>query len=591
MINFTDFAIKTLEDRYLTNGETPEDMVQRVSKTYSSNNSHAERIFHYISNFWFMPATPILANGGTKRGLPISCYLNSVSDSLSGIKDIWNENISIASMGGGIGTSWSNVRSIGEHIQNKGASSGIIPFMRVMDSLTLAISQGSLRRGSSACYLHISHPEIEEFLEIRKPSGDFNRKCLNLHQGIVINDKFMKAVENDEEFELISPSNKRIMKKINARLLMELILKTKMATGEPYLVFEDTINRCLPEHHEKLGLKVTQSNLCSEITLPTGIDYTGNNRTAVCCLSSINAEYLDNWYPHRELFIEDCLRFLDNVLNDFIDKTENIPELKTARHSAIHERSVGLGCMGFHSYLQKENIAFESFQAKNFNNLLFKTIRENADKANLKLSKELGPCKDAEKVGVDKRFSYMMAIAPTASISIIAGESSPCIEPWNGNIFTQKTLSGSFPVKNKYLKNILKSIGKNTSQVWDQILEDQGSVKNLDFLTEDQKKIFKTAFEIDQRWLIDFAADRSKYIDQAQSINLFLNADVSKDDLFNLHYQAWKKGIKSLYYLRSKSIQRAGFSGAVEADNKLEKKKYLGTVRESSNYDECLSCQ
>ena len=578
----TEFGLATLKDRYLLDGETPTEMFKRVADAYSSDKEHAKRMFHYISNFWFMPATPILSNAGTDRGLPISCYLNKVGDSLQSIAKKWNENVSIASKGGGIGTCWSDVRGVGEPIKGRGGSSGVIPFIKVVDSLTLAISQGSLRRGSSACYLHISHPEVEEFLEIRKPSGDFNRKSLNLHHGIVISDKFMHAVELNDDWELISPHTKEIIKKVNSRELFQAILDTRIATGEPYIIFEDTINNARPSHHKKLGLKITQSNLCAEITLPTGLDHHGKDRTAVCCLGSVNAEYYNEWKDNDQ-FIEDCLRYLDGVLSSFIEKTKDDKGLANARYSVIRERSVGLGLMGLHSYLQKNNIPFESLSAKTFNKKITRQICELSSKANEKLAHELGACLDAQEVGEQRRFSYTTAIAPTASISIIAGGTSPCIEPLNANIFTQKTLTGSFEVRNKYLTKLLKSIGKDTQEVWDSIIEHHGSVQHLEFLTQDQKDVFKTAFEIDQWWLVNLASDRAKFIDQSQSINLFLNADVDKWNLLMLHLGAWRSGVKSLYYLRSRSVQRASFVGGVEKDNTIDRTKI--------NLDDCLVCQ
>jgi len=592
MKKLTEFGKATLKDRYLLKGESELDLFERVVDAYAFDKGHRDRMYKYITNFWFMPSTPILSNGGTDRGLPISCYLNKVEDSLASIAEKWDENVWIASRGGGIGTCWSCVRGIGDDVKSKGQSTGVIPFMKVMDSLTLAVSQGSLRRGSAACYLDVSHPEIEEFLEIRKPSGDFNRKSLNLHHGILVSDAFMESVKNDSEWELKSPHTGEVVKTVNGRDLFQRILETRMATGEPYIVFIDTVNRSLPKHHKQLGLKVSQSNLCSEIMLPTGSTIKGGvNRTAVCCLGSVNLEYYDEW-ENEELFIEDCLLFLDRVLNDFKAKSEKLKGLASANYSATKENSVGLGVMGLHSYFQKKKISFESLSSAITNKKIFKNIRKKADEANLKLSELLGDCGDAKQAGVKgKRFSYMLAIAPTASISIIAGGTSPCIEPWNANIFTQKTLTGSFEVKNKYLTELLKSKGKDSPEVWDSIIEKEGSVQHLDFMSENEKSVFKTAFEINQQWLIELAGDRSKYIDQGQSVNLFLDGSVDKWDLLMLHYTAWKKGIKSLYYLRSRSVRRAGFAGSVESDNTNLSPKIIAKNVNKIDYDECLSCQ
>ncbi|WP_375397960.1 ribonucleoside-diphosphate reductase subunit alpha [uncultured Sphingomonas sp.] len=581
----TEFGKDTLKDRYLLPGETFQDLFVRVASAYADDAAHAQRLYDYISRLWFMPATPVLSNGGTGRGLPISCFLNSVPDSLTGIVDTWNENVWLASRGGGIGTYWGNVRGIGEPVGLNGKTSGIIPFVRVMDSLTLAISQGSLRRGSAACYLDISHPEIEEFLEIRKPSGDFNRKALNLHHGVLIPDAFMAAVRDGGAWILRSPKDGSERGRVDARALFQKLVETRLATGEPYIIFADHVNSTMPKHHRDLGLKVSTSNLCSEITLPTGKDHLGNDRTAVCCLSSLNLETWDQWQGARG-FIEDVMRFLDNVLQDFIDRAE--PGMERAAYSAMRERSVGLGVMGFHSFLQARGLAFEGALAKSWNIKMFKHIRGQVDEASMQLAIERGPCPDAHDRGVMERFSCKMAIAPTASISIICGGTSACIEPIPANIYTHKTLSGSFSVRNPYLEKIFIDKAKNTDAVWNTILEKAGSVQHLDFLTQEEKDAYKTSFEIDQRWLIELQADRTPFIDQSTSLNLFIPADVEKWDLLMLHFRAWELGIKSLYYLRSKSVQRAGFAGGVEADNTIEKPKYEFAT---TDYDECLACQ
>jgi len=581
----TDFGKDTLTDRYLLPGESFQDLFVRVASAYADDADHAQRLYDYISRLWFMPATPVLSNGGTGRGLPISCYLNSVDDSLEGIVGTWNENVWLAARGGGIGTYWGNVRGIGEAVGLNGKTSGIIPFVRVMDSLTLAISQGSLRRGSAACYLDISHPEIEEFLEIRKPSGDFNRKALNLHHGVLITDAFMEAVRDGREWQLQSPKDGSERGSVDARALFQKLVETRLATGEPYIIFIDQVNRSMPKHHRDLGLKVTTSNLCSEITLPTGRDHLGADRTAVCCLSSLNLETWDEWHGEKR-FIEDVMRFLDNVLQDYIDRAPD--EMARARYSASRERSVGLGVMGFHSFLQARGLPFESAMAKSWNLKIFRHIHAQASEASMLLANERGPCPDAADMGVMERFSCKMAIAPTASISIICGGTSACIEPIPANIYTHKTLSGSISIRNPHLEKLLTEKAKNSEGIWSTILERGGSVQHLDFLTPEEKDVFKTSFEIDQRWLVELAADRTPYIDQATSLNLFIPADVDKWDLLMLHYRAWELGVKSLYYLRSKSVQRAGFAGGVEADNTPEHREINV---ESTDYDECLACQ
>jgi ribonucleoside-diphosphate reductase alpha chain len=577
----TEFGKTTLQDRYLLAGESYQDMFARVATAFADDADHAQRVYDYISRLWFMPATPVLSNGGANRGLPISCFLNAVDDSLEGIQTVWNENVALASNGGGIGTYWGGVRSIGEKVKGAGQTSGIIPFIRVMDSLTLAISQGSLRRGSAAVYLDIHHPEIEEFLEIRKPSGDFNRKSLNLHHGISITDEFMEAVRAGAPFGLRSPKSGEVIRSVDARTLWQKILEIRLQTGEPYLIFSDTVNRALPQHQRELGLSVRQSNLCSEIMLHTGRDHLGEDRTAVCCLSSVNAETYLEWRDHPT-FVEDVMRFLDNVLEDFIERAPDA--MSAAIYAAQRERSVGLGLMGFHSFLQSQGVPFESALAKSWNMRIFKHLRRQADAASRTLAAERGACPDAAERGVMERFSHKLAIAPTASISIICGGTSAGIEPIPANVYTHKTLSGSFAVKNPYLEKLLEEKGRNTDEVWSSILANEGSVQHLDFLSADEKDVYKTAFELDQRWVIELAADRTPEICQSQSLNLFIPGDVDKWDLMMLHWKAWESGCKSLYYLRSKSVQRAAFAGAEGGQaERLEMAK--------TDYEECLACQ
>ncbi len=580
----TDFGKATLSDRYLGQNESFQDLFARVASTYADNNLHAQRIYNYISDLWFMPATPILSNGGTERGLPISCFLNEAGDSLDGILDLWSENVWLAAKGGGIGSYWGNLRSIGEKIGRVGKTSGIIPFIKVMDSLTMAISQGSLRRGSAACYLPIDHPEIEEFIEMRRPTGgDPNRRSLNLHHGVLVSDAFMRAVETNSEWALKSPKDGVVQSTVSARNLWIRLLTARVETGEPYIIFVDTVNRLIPQHHKLAGLNVKTSNLCSEITLPTGIDKDGNDRTAVCCLSSLNLETYNEWKDQPN-FIEDVMRFLDNVLADFINRAPD--SFKDAKYSAMRERSVGLGVMGFHSFLQKNSIPLESVMSKVWNDKIFRHIQTNVDQASKKLAEERGPCPDAEEYGFEERFSNKTAIAPTASISIICGGASPGVEPIAANSYTHKTLSGSYNVRNRYLKEILEKHGKNNDETWSTITTNQGSVSHLNFLTKHEKEVFKTAFELDQKWIIELGAGRTPYVSQAQSINIFLPADVHKKELHQIHFQAWKKGLKSLYYCRSKSIQRAE-----NINNELSTTVTKKESKEEPNYEECLSCQ
>jgi ribonucleoside-diphosphate reductase alpha chain len=596
----TDFGKATLDDRYLLPGESYQDLFARVASAYGDDAAHAQRVYDYISRLWFMPATPVLSNGGTTRGLPISCFLNEATDSLDGIVGLWNENVWLAAKGGGIGSYWGNLRGIGEKVGRNGKTSGVIPFIRVMDSLTLAISQGSLRRGSAACYLPVNHPEIEEFLEMRRPTGgDPNRKALNLHHGVLIPDAFMRAVEADEDWALVSPKDGTLMRKVSARSIWIRILTARIETGEPYIIYSDHVNKARPEHHKLAGLEVKTSNLCSEITLPTGIDQHGMERTAVCCLSSLNLETWFEWHKEPQ-FIPDIMRFLDNVLQSFIDTAPD--SMARAKYSAMRERSVGLGVMGFHSFLQALNVPFESVVAKVWNKKMFKHIREQADAASRQLAEERGPCPDAAEYGFMERFSNKMAIAPTASISIICGGASPGIEPIAANVYNHKTLSGSYIVRNPYLKKVLAKHGQDTDETWTSITIRKGSVQHLDFLSEQEKATFKTAFELDQRWVVEHAADRTPFICQAQSVNVFLPANVHKRDLHQIHVMAWKKGVKSLYYCRSLSIQRAdaisekvapqaALGVAPKAEEVQPSLELVSPAANSTNYEECLACQ
>lgn len=562
MAELTDFGIAVLKDRYYWHDEqTPTDLFSRVSTAYGSNPGHRDRILSYMERLWFMPATPILSNGGTNRGLPISCFLNTVEDNMAGITGTWNENVGLASGGGGIGTYWGGVRSVGEPVKHSGQTSGIIPFIKVMDSLTLAISQGSLRRGSAAVYLDVWHPEIEEFLEIRKPSGDFNRKSLNLHHGVNLDDTFMEAVKTGQKYDLKSPKTGKRIKSIDARTIWQRILELRLETGEPYLNWTDTVNRSLPQSQKDLGLRVVQSNLCSEIQLPTN-----SERTAVCCLSSLNLATYDEWRDQQSQIVRDVLEFLDNVLTDFISRT-NAPK---AKFSAERERAVGLGVMGLHTYFQKNSIPFDSVMAKVYNTKIFRSLRQDADAASQQLAVERGSCPDVP----GERFSHKLAVAPTANISIICGGVSAGIEPIPSNVYTHKTLSGSFVVKNAELE---KLIGTD-EELWEDISKHDGSIQHLD-IDQGIKDVFKTAFEIDQRWIIELAADRAPFICQGQSTNLFLDSTLHKKDLHGIHFQAWEKGLKSLYYVRSKSVQRGTSNFNVPPPI------------EPIAYDECLSCE
>ena len=552
----SEFSHKTLKDRYLVNGEnSPQDAFARAAKAFSDDDAHAQRLYDYASKLWFMFSTPVLSNGGTTRGLPISCFLNYVEDSRQGITGHYTENAFLSSVGGGVGGCWSDVRSVGSKTSNGSESTGVIPFMKVVDAEMLAFSQGVTRRGSYAAYLDISHPEVEEFLDVRKPTGgDVNRKSVNLHHGILIGDDFMELIEGatreegfDDSWNLIDPHTNQVTKTVSAKTLWVKLIQNRVETGEPYIMFKDTVQNALPKYQKEAGLKVNHSNLCSEITLATDED-----RSAVCCLSSVNLEEYDEW-KHDDNFIPDLIRMLDNVISYFID---NAPmHLARAVYSASRERSLGLGAMGFHAYLQRHNIPFESASAKGANMKMFQHIKWRAVNATKQLAEERGECPDG--VGHGVRNAHLLAVAPNASSSIICGNTSPSIEPYRANAFTQKTKSGSSLLKNEYLEHVLQELDQDTDDVWKSIITNNGSVQHLDFLDDWTKDVFKTAVEIDQKWIIDMASDRQMDICQSQSLNIFFPADVSKQELHAIHMMAWKRKVKTLYYLRSEAIKRA----------------------------------
>lgn len=576
-----DFALATLKDRYMVGDETsPQEAFARAAMAFADDEDHAQRLYDYVSKLWFMFATPVLSNGGTRRGLPISCFLNYVDDSREGITDHFVENAFLSSFGGGIGGTWSDVRSMGSKTSKGSESTGVIPFVKVVDSEMLAFSQGVTRRGSYAGYLHMSHPEIEEFLDVRKPTGgDVNRKCTNLHHAVVVPDTFMELIhraskEQDfsDDWDLIDPHSGEVRKTVSARALWVKILQNRIETGEPYLMFEDAVQNALPDFQKRKGLKVHHSNLCSEITLATD-----EERTAVCCLSSVNLEYYDDWKDVPS-FIPDLVRMLDNVLTYFIDNAPS--QLEKAKFSAFRERSIGLGAMGFHAYLQKNNIPFESGLAGGTNLEMFNYIKSHADTTTRKLAQERGACPDDDSASV--RNAHLLAIAPNASSSIICGNTSPSIEPYRANAYTQKTKSGSNLVKNKYLDAIIKekiSDSVEYENIWKSIVANRGSVQHLDIIDDWTKDVFKTAVEINQSWIIEHASQRQPFICQSQSVNLFFPPDVNKADLHNVHMLAWAKNLKTLYYLRSEAISRA--------DNVTSQAKREIIFEQS----DCLSCE
>ena len=577
----SEFSKKTLSDRYMIDGElSPQDAFARAAKAFANDEAHAQRLYDYASKLWFMFSTPVLSNGGTTRGLPISCFLNYVEDSREGITNHYTENAFLSSVGGGVGGCWNGVRSVGSKTSNGSESTGVIPFMKVVDAEMLAFSQGVTRRGSYAAYLDMSHPEIEEFLDVRKPTGgDINRKSTNLHHGVVVPDRFMALIEGatreegfDDSWDLRDPHTGRIVKTVSAKTLWVKLIQNRVETGEPYIMFGDTVQDALPDCQKEKGLKVHHSNLCSEITLATAED-----RTAVCCLSSVNLEEFDEW-QHNPLFIPDLIGMLDNVLTYFIDNAPR--ELWRAAHSAMQERSIGLGAMGFHAYLQRHNQPFEGIMAKSANMRMFKHIKSEADRATRELAIERGEAPDA--VGYGVRNVHLLAVAPNASSSIICGNTSPSIEPYRANAFTQKTKSGSSLQKNEYLEHILQELGEDTDEVWKGIITNGGSVQHLDFLDDWTKDVFKTAVEIDQRWVIDLAADRQQYICQSQSLNVFFPANVSKQELHAIHMMAWKKKVKTLYYLRSEAYKRA---------EKVSDEALRQYIFDSIDEGACLACE
>ena len=580
---FDDLGIRRLKESYMKEDElSPQERFAFVSKTFGSNIEHAQRLYEYSSNHWLSYSTPILSYGKSSKGLPISCYLNWIPDTAEGLVDTLSETNWLSMLGGGVGVGF-GIRSAGDK------STGVLPHLKMYDASSLAYRQGKTRRGSYAAYLDIDHPDILLFLEMRKPTGDQNFRCLNLHHGINISDKFMNLVEKsmldpnaDDSWELKEPGSDEVKEVVPARELWQRILEMRMQTGEPYVHYIDTTNRALPAWLKDKGLKVRQSNLCSEITLPTD-----NDRTAVCCLSSLNLEHFDEW-SQNEMFLQDVLEMLDNVLQKFIDDAPDF--VSRAKYSAMRERSVGVGALGFHAFLQKKSLPFESAMAKSYNMRIFKHIREGLDVANIKLGTSRGEAPDAK--GTGRRCSHVMAVAPNASSSIIMGNTSPSVEPWRANAYRQDTLSGAFLNKNKFLdalirKKIDEDPSINYDRVWSSIIAHEGSVQHVKFLSDYEKDIYKTAMEIDQRWVIEHAADRQMFIDQAQSLNVFFRPDANVKYIHAVHFLAWKKGLKTMYYCRSEKIGKA---------DKVSRRIEIQVIQELDMTaiamgEECLACE
>jgi len=580
---FDKLGIQRLQESYMRESETsPQERFAFVSNAFSSNIEHAQRLYEYASKHWLSYSTPILSYGRSKRGMPISCFLNYIDDTAEGLVANLSETNWLSMLGGGVGIGF-GIRAADDK------SVGVMPHLKTYDASSLAYRQGRTRRGSYAAYLDISHPDIMMFLEMRKPTGDQNVRCLNLHHGINISDRFMQIIERcmkdpdaDDGWNLCDPHSGEVRETVSAKSLWQKILELRMETGEPYLHFIDTSNKFLPEFQKKLGLKIHQSNLCSEIILPTN-----EERTAVCCLSSVNLEYYDSW-SKNDLFLKDVAEMLDNVLQHFIDKAPD--SVSRAKFSATRERSIGIGALGFHAYLQRKNFPWESAMAKGANMRMFKHIRSKLDEANLELGVERGEAPDAK--GTGKRFSHLMAIAPNASSSIIMGNTSPSIEPFRANAYRQDTLSGSFLNKNKYLDILIKAKCVEDSkldydEIWSSIIANDGSVQHLKILDDWNKDVYKTAMEIDQRWVIEHAADRQNFIDQAQSVNLFFRPDVNIVYLHAIHYMAWKHGLKTLYYCRSEKL------GKADKISKRIEREVIKEIDMQSLIDDnsCIACE
>ena len=577
---FDSLGKQRLKESYMKDDETsPQERFAFVSEAFGSNPEHAQRLYEYSSKHWLSYSTPILSFGRSKRGLPISCFLNYMDDSAEGLVDNLSETNWLSMLGGGVGVHL-GIRNSDDK------STGVMPHLKMYDASSLAYRQGRTRRGSYAAFLDISHPDIIQFLEMRKPTGDQNLRTLNLNHGVNISDAFMAVIERcmkdgdaNDDWELINPANGEVVEVVSAKYLWQKILDLRMQTGEPYLVFIDTANRALPEWLDNKGLKINGSNLCTEIFLPTSAD-----RTAVCCLSSLNLEYYDDW-KNDDLFIPDVMEMLDNVLQYFIDTAPD--HIRRAIRSATDERSVGLGTLGFHAYLQKNNMAIDGVMSKLTNRDIFKHISKECKRADTLLFFKRGACPDAAWSGIDRRFSHHMAIAPNASSSLIMGNTSPSIEPYRANVFRQDTLSGAYIYRNRFLTKRLAELGMDDDDTWASIIANDGSVQHLD-VPEDVKEVFKTAMEIDQRWLVELAADRQEFIDQGQSVNLFFRPDTTIAYLHAVHFMAWKMGLKSLYYLRSDKVRKADKVGAQIKRQRIEETIDMTAI---ANGETCLACE
>jgi len=577
---FDSLGLQRLKESYMKDDEvSPQERFAFVSEAFSSNPEHAQRLYEYSSKHWLSYSTPILSFGRSKRGLPISCFLNYMDDSAEGLVANLSETNWLSMLGGGVGVHL-GIRNSDDK------STGVMPHLKMYDASSLAYRQGRTRRGSYAAFLDVSHPDIIQFLEMRKPTGDQNMRTLNLNHGVNISDKFMQIIERcmkdpeaNDDWELINPANGEVAEVVSAKGLWQKMLDLRMQTGEPYFIFIDTANRDMPEWLHAQDLKINGSNLCTEIFLPTSAD-----RTAVCCLSSLNLEYYDDWRG-VDLFIPDVMEMLDNVLNYFLDNAPH--HIRRAVYSASRERSVGLGTLGFHAYLQKNGMAIDGVMSKLTNRDIFKYIKKECERADNNLVVKRGACPDAAEFGIERRFSHHMAIAPNASSSLIMGNTSPSIEPYRANVFRQDTLSGAHVYRNRFLVKRLAELGLNDDDTWASIIAHDGSVQHLD-IPEDVKEVFKTAMEIDQRWLVELAADRQEFIDQGQSVNLFFQPNTTIAYLHAVHFMAWKQGLKSLYYLRSDKVRKADKVGAQVKRQRIEETIDMTAI---ANGETCLACE
>jgi ribonucleoside-diphosphate reductase alpha chain len=577
---FDSLGLQRLKESYMKDDEvSPQERFAFVSEAFSSNPEHAQRLYEYSSKHWLSYSTPILSFGRSKRGLPISCFLNYMDDSAEGLVANLSETNWLSMLGGGVGVHL-GIRNSDDK------STGVMPHLKMYDASSLAYRQGRTRRGSYAAFLDVSHPDIIQFLEMRKPTGDQNMRTLNLNHGVNISDKFMQVIERcmkdpeaNDDWELVNPANGEVAEVVGAKYLWQKMLELRMTTGEPYFIFIDTANRDMPEWLQAQDLKINGSNLCTEIFLPTSAD-----RTAVCCLSSLNLEYYDDWRG-VDLFIPDVMEMLDNVLNYFLDNAPH--HIRRAVYSASRERSVGLGTLGFHAYLQKSGMAIDGVMSKLTNRDIFKYIKKECERADNNLVLKRGACPDAAEYGIERRFSHHMAIAPNASSSLIMGNTSPSIEPYRANVFRQDTLSGAHVYRNRFLVKRLAELGLNDDDTWASIIAHDGSVQHLD-IPEDVKEVFKTAMEIDQRWLVELAADRQEFIDQGQSVNLFFQPNTTIAYLHAVHFMAWKQGLKSLYYLRSDKVRKAEKVGAQVKRQRIEETIDMTAI---ANGETCLACE